>query len=250
VVTALNQAKTYGQTATLTGYTATGLAPGDSVSSVNLASTGQAAGAHAGTYAIVASDADGVGLSNYDFSFVDGSLQVNPASIVVTALGGMSVRGASPANPGLAATGLQNADGVSALTGLANSFNINAKTASGVYPLTVAGLLGNADYVIASRVAGDWTVAGGTVASASTQVLVSQFIYQTSGAQRSNEIDAGLGDGVGLGRRGSIGRTPMFISAVADSTPPFSYVVDASDDQADWVHSWSGDSTSEFQSAN
>jgi hypothetical protein len=85
---------------------------------------------------------------------------VTPAPIVVTANGGTSVYGSSPANPGLSATGLQNGEGVDVLTGLINSFGITQ--VSGVvgspYHLSVLGTLTNPNYQVTARNVGIWSV--------------------------------------------------------------------------------------------
>lgn len=75
-ITASNASKTTGQVATLSGFTTAGLVAGDQVSGVSLASSGTGAGAAAGNYAIVASNALGSGLANYDITYVDGLLTV------------------------------------------------------------------------------------------------------------------------------------------------------------------------------
>ncbi len=86
-VTATDQSKTYGQTASLgtTGFTSIGLLGGDKVSGVTLASTGAAATAGVADYPIVASAALGSGLGNYTISYVNGGLTVNPAALTITA---------------------------------------------------------------------------------------------------------------------------------------------------------------------
>src|SRR5439155_19330399 len=79
-----NRAKIYGQTVTFLGteFTTNGLASGDSVTSVTLTSAGAAATATvAGSpYSIVPSAAVGTGLSNYNITYVNGSLTVTAAS--------------------------------------------------------------------------------------------------------------------------------------------------------------------------
>ncbi|MCP6429245.1 hypothetical protein NL523_28420, partial [Klebsiella pneumoniae] len=78
-------AKTYGQTAALSGYSVSGLLNSDSVSSVSLTSAGTAATANVGDYGITAGSASGSGLSNYTISYVGSTLTVNPATLTVTA---------------------------------------------------------------------------------------------------------------------------------------------------------------------
>lgn len=75
-ITADNASKTAGQAANLSGFSTSGLVAGDQVSDVSLVSSGAAASAAAGNYAIVASNALGLGLGNYDITYVDGVLTV------------------------------------------------------------------------------------------------------------------------------------------------------------------------------
>src|SRR5439155_144892 len=92
-ITANNQGKNYGATFTFTGSeftTGAGqLVNGDSVTSVSLTSTGAAgtAGVAGSPYAIVASNAVGTGLSNYNISYHDASvgLTVNAIALDITA---------------------------------------------------------------------------------------------------------------------------------------------------------------------
>ena len=85
-ITANNQSKSFGQTLTFTGteFTATGLTGGDTVTNVTLSSSGAAAGANAGVYSIVASQALGTGLANYNIVYTNGTLTVNPAAATLT----------------------------------------------------------------------------------------------------------------------------------------------------------------------
>ena len=161
-ITVGNQSKTYGASLVLdpTSFVASGLVNGDIVSGVQLASAGAGAAATVvgGPYAITASNALGSGLSNYTLGYVNGVLSVLPAQISVTALGGSSAFGSSPANPGLSAVGLQNGESVSVLTGLGNSFGITSSTGAGSYTLAVTGALSNSNYTIATTQTGTWTV--------------------------------------------------------------------------------------------
>lgn len=79
-VTANNQSKCFGDAFSFSGneFTANGLINGNSVTSVTLTSPGSGAGAAPGSYTIVSSAAAGSGLSNYNISYVNGSLTVNP----------------------------------------------------------------------------------------------------------------------------------------------------------------------------
>lgn len=85
-ITASDASKTAGQVANLSGFSSAGLVAGDLISGVSLASSGAGAGATAGNYAIVASNAQGTGLGNYDITYVDGMLSVTgtlPVSTVI-----------------------------------------------------------------------------------------------------------------------------------------------------------------------
>ncbi len=83
-ITANNDSKTYGtlKTFSSTAFTETGLVNSDTITGVTETSTGAATSATVGTYNIVASAATGTGLSNYTISYVDGTLTVNPASLL------------------------------------------------------------------------------------------------------------------------------------------------------------------------
>jgi hypothetical protein len=84
-ITASNLSKVFAQTETFAGteFSAAGLYNGDSVTNVLLASDGATNTAAVGPYPIVASDASGVGLSNYTLAYVDGTLTVTPPTPVV-----------------------------------------------------------------------------------------------------------------------------------------------------------------------
>ncbi|MCF7699913.1 filamentous hemagglutinin N-terminal domain-containing protein [Loktanella sp. M215] len=97
-ITANDQTKTYGETLSLgfgdvivqrdTGTAPTGLVAGDSVTGVTIGSAGAAVRAGVTTdlpYAIVAQDATGTGLGNYDITYVNGGLSVTPRAMTITA---------------------------------------------------------------------------------------------------------------------------------------------------------------------
>jgi hypothetical protein len=83
-VTANNRSKTYGATVTFAGseFTTAGLVNGNTVTSVTLTSGGAVAtaGVSGSPYSIVPSAAVGTGLTNYNISYVNGSLTVNMAA--------------------------------------------------------------------------------------------------------------------------------------------------------------------------
>jgi hypothetical protein len=96
-ITADDAMKTYGQSVTFGGteFSTDGLANADTVTAVSLASNGAgtAAGVTGSPYAIEPSTAVGTGLANYDVSYVDGHLTVNPAPLTLTASSAMMVLG-------------------------------------------------------------------------------------------------------------------------------------------------------------
>ena len=144
-ITANDRAKTYGQTVTFAGteFTPSGLVNADTVSSVTLTSSGAAAtAAVAGSpYPIVPSAATGTGLGNYSISYVDGSLTLNPAPLLVTALDASRLYG--QANPAFSASysGFVNGETNTVLGGtllLTTIADINSPV--GTYPITASGL--------------------------------------------------------------------------------------------------------------
>ena len=87
IVTAGDQRKTYGDDFDLgdTAFTTSGLVTGDSVDTVTLDSAGAVSTASVTVlpYAITASAATGTGLDNYDISYVDGELTVDPKNLTI-----------------------------------------------------------------------------------------------------------------------------------------------------------------------
>ncbi|MGL9719542.1 MBG domain-containing protein [Symbiopectobacterium sp.] len=75
-ISADNASKLYGQTATLS-YQANGLLNGDSVESVTISSSGADRSAAVGQYAVVAENAVGDRLANYNITYVNGALTVD-----------------------------------------------------------------------------------------------------------------------------------------------------------------------------
>ncbi len=114
-ITAANAGKTYGQTATLSGYSVDGLMNADSVTAVDLASPGTVATANVGDYTITAANADGTGLSNYDITYVDGVLSVGKAGLTITAANAGKTYGQTATLSGYSVEGLMNADSVAAV---------------------------------------------------------------------------------------------------------------------------------------
>ncbi len=153
-ITANAASKSYGQTLRFTGseFNTGGLVNSDTVTSVTLASAGAAATATvAGSpYAISASAATGLGLSNYNVTYVYGTLTVTPASLTVTANNATKVYG--QANPGFtnSFTGFVPGENASVVSGSASlTTTATASSGVGMYTIAVAqGTLNAANYTL------------------------------------------------------------------------------------------------------
>jgi hypothetical protein len=219
-ITAGNQSKNYGQTATLgtTGFAVNGLINGDTVGSVTLTSTGSAAMAAAGAYAIVPSAPVGgtFAASNYNISYVNGSLTVNPISLTVTVANARRTYGV--ANPvfGGTLTGLANGDNITASYGTAAS----ATSPTGTYPIT-------ATLVDPGNAIGNYTVTNTpgslTVTAAALNIAV-QAATKTYGA--TNPAFTPIYTGFMSGDTASVlGGTLLFSTPATASSTPGSYSV-------------------------
>jgi filamentous hemagglutinin family protein len=162
--TANAASRTYGAANPALSGSVTGFVASDTLASATTGklvfSTAATSSSNVGSHAITGG---GLTADNRNYVFVQAAsnataLTINPAPVTVTALGGSSIYGSSPANPGLSATGLQNGQTASALTGLSNSFGITSATNAGGYTLSVAGTLTNANYTVTSTIPGAWTV--------------------------------------------------------------------------------------------
>jgi filamentous hemagglutinin family protein len=148
VVTASNASKTYGQVATLSGFSSSGLQNGETIGSVTLTSTGAAATATVagGPYAIVASNASGgtFNASNYDISYDNGALTVDPATLTVTASNASKVYGdlaTLNGSTGFTAGGLVNGDTVTTVS--LSSSGTTATAGAGDYDIVAASAQGS-----------------------------------------------------------------------------------------------------------
>ena len=168
-------------------------------------------------------------LNGYAFAFVNnGTLTIHPADITVTALGGTSIYGSSPSNPGLSATGLQNGESVSVLTGLSNSFGIGPTTGVAGSPLTlsVLGTLTNANYTITTRNTGSWTVSPASItvtANGGTSIYgqsPSDPGFSASGLQNGESVSVltGLSNSFGIGPTTGVAGSPFTLSVLGTLT--------------------------------
>ena len=209
--TSTNASKTYGDDATsavANSYSISGLQPGvanaylgDTLSSVYsgtpaVTSAGSApmAGVAGSPYSINVANGTLTSTARYLFAYQNtGQLTVTPASVDVTALGGSSGYGTSPANPGLTATGLKNGEDESVLTGIMNSFGITNRTAVGRYTTDVTGSISNPNYTVANRYSGTWDVMplrGSVTDSPSTAPRQTPDISSSSSQSGSNSSTA------------------------------------------------------------
>lgn len=140
MITADDATKTYGDTASLSGYTVTGLKNSDSVTGVSLASTGAAATAGVGSYSISGSSAQGTGLSNYTVSYTGGTLTVNPAALTITAGNAAKTYGDAASLSGYTVTGLKNSDSVAGVA--LSSGGAMAAAGVGRYGITASSVQG------------------------------------------------------------------------------------------------------------
>ena len=145
-ITARNQQKPYGEEFVFVGdeflVTSGTLATGDSVDSVTLASDGAVATAawKAEGYPIVASDAQGTGLDNYEITYVDGTLIITKRSITITANDAEKEYGEAKTFEGTEFTvsgDLQNGDQVTSVY-ITGEMATNVAAAVGVYADDVA----------------------------------------------------------------------------------------------------------------
>jgi PKD repeat protein len=84
-ITANDQTKNYGETFAFLGteFTPSGLVNGDAVVNVTLSSLGAVPAAPVGEYAIQADSATGIGLDNYDISYIQGTMSVTSATATI-----------------------------------------------------------------------------------------------------------------------------------------------------------------------
>jgi hypothetical protein len=141
--------KTYGQTVSFTGteFVADGLLNSDTVSSVTLASAGAAATATVGgaPYAIVPSAAVGSGLSNYNISYMNGSLSVSAASLTITANSTSKTYGQTVSFAGteFTVTGLLNSDTATSVTLTSAGAAATAMVGGAPYPIIPGAAVGS-----------------------------------------------------------------------------------------------------------
>ncbi|SDE47111.1 filamentous hemagglutinin family N-terminal domain-containing protein [Paracoccus isoporae] len=147
-ITANDQTKTYGELFAFDGdeFSTSGLVNDDSVSRVSLASGGSSATAAVAQspYAISASDAVGSGLANYEISYADGEMTIDPALLTITAQDQSKIYGQSFAFDGTEFTsaGLLNSDSIGRVTLRSDGAAPTAGVAGGPYAITASEAIG------------------------------------------------------------------------------------------------------------
>jgi autotransporter-associated beta strand protein len=180
-VTADSLSRPYGQALAIpaTEFTANGLLNGDAVTSVTLVSAGASAAAAVGTYPIVPSAAVGSGLSNYNITYVAGTLTV-AAPLTVTGVSqsvGSLTGAGTVTNSNVGTTSLLTAGGNNA----SQTFAGVLKNGAGVLALAKAGA-GNWALSGADTFTGGATVSAGTLAVLSGGTLGSGSVTVSPGA--------------------------------------------------------------------
>ncbi len=139
-VTAEDQSRSYGADNPALTFAYEGFVNGEDatvLTSVPTATTTATSTSSVGTYAITAAGGED---DNYAFSYTDGTLTVNPATLTVTAADQSKVYGS--ANPNLTVTysGFQNGEDAAALTTVPTAATTASNTSSvGTYAITAAG---------------------------------------------------------------------------------------------------------------
>ena len=230
-VTPMWNSKIYGDnpiyygTPTTYGFTvSSGLVAGDSLSSITLNSAGAAGTAPVGQYSVVASAAQGSGLSNYDILYAPGVLEVTPAPLLIAASNAVKTYGqlTTLGTPGFTASGLFNGDSVSTAT--FSSLGTLATANVGSYGIGVANAQGTglANYSI--------TYAPGTlvvnqaplvIAAASASKTYGTFLgfngtdFSTTGLANSDTVDSVVVSSSGSGATANAGNHSVLATAAS-----------------------------------
>jgi filamentous hemagglutinin family protein len=138
VISANDASRTYGTANPAFTASYAGLVNGDTASVVNglVLGTSATASSGVGSYAITASGASAV---NYSITYVDGSLTINPAALVISVDNASRTYGA--ANPAFTASydGLVNGDTASVVSGMVLGTDATASSGVGSYAITASG---------------------------------------------------------------------------------------------------------------
>lgn len=194
-ITANDSGKIYGQTGSFNGFNANGLVNGDTLTGVDLASLGTARTANVGNYTITASNADGTGLSNYDITYVDGTLSIGKAGLTITANNGNKTYGQSGDFNGFSSNGLRNDDSISGIDLTSNGSAATANVGNYVITASNADGTGLSNYDI-NYVDGTLSIgkAGLTISANNISKRIGQLLaldgYRSSGLLNGDSIDS------------------------------------------------------------
>ncbi|PVM93844.1 MBG domain-containing protein [Caulobacter endophyticus] len=189
---------TYSGSAFGNGYVVNGLVSGDYITSL----VGGAIGTNVGTYLDNLSGATGNGLSNYNITYVNGSLTINPKALTITGANVSSVYNGLEKTHALVVNGLVGRDTVTSVAGVATATNV------GAYADNLSGAIGsglsnyNITYVNGSLAITPkaLTVTGNTGSSIYSGGAQTNG-FTTSGLVGSDTVTsvAGLGGGTNVG---------------------------------------------------
>ena len=224
-VTASAVSKTYGQLATLTGYTTSGLQNSETIGGVTLTSSGAAAAAGVGSspYTITVSNATGgtFSASNYDITYAAGSLTVGKATLTVTATDVTKTYGQTPTLTAFTSTGLQNSETIGSVTLTSSGTVATAGVGSSPYAISVSdatgGTFSSANYDI-TYAAGSLTVGKAALTVTATDVTKTYgqtstlSAFTSSGLQNSETIGSVTLTSSGTAATAGVGSSPYAIS--------------------------------------
>jgi filamentous hemagglutinin family protein len=242
-VSADDQSKRYGDAVTFTGteFTAVGLQNGETIGGVSLSSSGASAVADvlSTPYEIEVSAATGgtFTASNYDITYVDGSLQVNPAALTITANNASKTYGQETIFAGTEFTTgvgeLKNSDAIDSLTLSSAGAAATAGVSAGPYTIEASapqGLAFNeANYSI-TYVDGSLTVSPKplTISANNASKTYGQTMtfegteFTSSGLENSETIATVTLASSGVAAEADVGASPYTITAASPTGGTFS----------------------------
>ncbi|MDP3700787.1 MAG: MBG domain-containing protein [Hylemonella sp.] len=223
-IAANSSSKTYGDTVSFTGteFSSVGLRNGESIGTVVLASAGAAptAGVAGGPYAITASAATGGSFTpgNYTVSYVNGSLGVTAAPLLVSADARSKVYGSADPTLTFASTGLVNGDTTASVLSGALARAGGENVAGGPYAITQGSLATNGNYTLDSFTDGLFTITPATLVY--TALPASFLVGQTPFGLSGSLSGFVLGDTPASATTGTLAWTsPVGTSSMAGSYP-------------------------------
>ena len=190
IITGATATATYDANQQTNTYAASGLLGKDTVSGV----TGLATQTNVGTATDSLSNAVGTGLSNYNISYVNGSLKINPADLTITGATTSSTYTSQAQTNTYSVSGLMGADTVSGVTGLATRTTVgttqdalSAATGAGLTNYTITYVNGSQTITPAAL-----TITGADTSSVYTAKAQTNT-YTTNGLLGADTVTAVLG---------------------------------------------------------